>query len=332
MKFIDQATIFVAAGKGGDGHLSFRREKYVPKGGPDGGNGGKGGDVIFLVDPHLTTLLDFHYVNKYTAKNGQPGGKNQMYGKDGENLIIKVPQGTVVYNADTNEQLADLSEPNQSYTVAKGGNGGFGNAMFATATNQTPRFSNPGLPGESFNITLELKLLADVGIVGFPNVGKSTLISVISAAKPKIADYAFTTLVPNLGIVKIADTENYTVADIPGLIEGASEGRGLGLQFLRHIERTTILLFMIDSFSYDPVSDYNILKEELKQYNPSLLQKKRVICFSRIDAVTEDGLKAIKKCKFEDDVPVYFISSVANKGIDELKYVLWNIIKEDKNK
>ena len=330
MKFVDKVTIFISAGNGGNGHLSFRREKYVPKGGPDGGNGGRGGDIIFISDSHLTTLLDFHYTSKYIAEDGQPGGKNRMFGRDGKDFIIHVPKGTIIYNADTDTQLSDLSEDRQIFVAAKGGNGGFGNAMFASATNQTPRFANPGLPGEKLNVTLELKLIADIGIVGFPNVGKSTLISVISAAKPKIADYPFTTLVPNLGIVKIADNKNYTVADIPGLIEGASEGKGLGLQFLRHIERTKILLFMIDSLSYDPVNDYKILKDELKKYNPSLLNKKRVICFSRVDAITEEIEGNIKKCNFEDkNVPVYFISSISGQGIEELIFILWNFIKED---
>jgi GTP-binding protein len=330
MKFIDQAKIYIQAGKGGDGHISFRREKYVPKGGPDGGNGGKGGNVIFTVDSHLSTLLDFRYSTKYFAENGKKGEKNKKFGKDGKDLTIRVPQGTVIYNSETEEQLADLSEETQTFIAAKGGNGGFGNAMFATPTNQTPRFAKPGLPGESYNITLELKLLADVGIVGLPNVGKSTLISVISAAKPKIADYPFTTLVPNLGIVKIEEMKNYTVADIPGLIEGASEGKGLGLQFLRHVERTKVLLFMIDSFSQNPSEDYKILKTELKKYNPAMLKKKRIICFSRIDAITEDIMKSIKKVKFrEPKTPIHFISSVAGTGIEELKLELWKNVADE---
>lgn len=330
MKFIDQAKIFVQAGKGGDGHVSFRREKYVPKGGPDGGNGGKGADVVFIVDTHLSTLLDFRYSKKYIAENGKPGAKKQMFGRDGKDLIIRVPQGTVIYNTDTDEQIADLSKPDDKFIVARGGNGGFGNAMFTTPTNQTPRFANPGLPGEELNITLELKLLADIGIVGFPNVGKSTLISVISAAKPKIADYPFTTLVPNLGIVKISEGKSYTVADIPGLIEGASEGRGLGLQFLRHVERTKVLLFMLDSFSPSPAEDYKILKKELKKYNPSMLKKKRIICFSRTDAITDELFSTIKKIKFrEPDTPVYYISSVAGFGIEELKFAMWDKISSD---
>ena len=326
MKFIDNTKIYVRAGKGGDGHISFRREKYVPKGGPDGGNGGKGGDVIFVANSHLTTLLDFRYKQNYVAQDGKKGGKNNCSGKDGENLIVQVPQGTILFNADTNEQIVDLSKDNQSFVVASGGKGGFGNAMFATPTNQSPRYAKPGLEGEELNINLELKLIANVGIVGFPNVGKSTLISVISAAKPKIADYPFTTLTPNLGIVRIADYKSYTVADIPGLIEGASEGKGLGIQFLRHIERTQVLVFLLDSMSFDPTQDYKLLKNELKKYNPSMLAKKRIICISRIDALTEDQLKAVKKLKFKDkDIEVFFISSVANIGIEELKFKMWEL-------
>ena len=332
MKFIDNTTIFVRAGKGGDGHISFRREKYVPKGGPDGGTGGKGGDVIFVASSHLATLLDFRYKKKYIAQDGQKGGQNNCTGKDGENLIVKVPVGTILFNADTNEQIVDLSKDNQSFTVAHGGNGGFGNTMFATPINQTPRFAKPGLEGEEFNINLELKLIANVGIVGLPNVGKSTLISVISAAKPKIADYPFTTLTPNLGIVKVADYKSYTVADIPGLIEGASEGKGLGIQFLRHIERTQVLVFLLDSMSFDPKQDYKLLKNELKKYNSAMLAKKRIICISRIDALTEEQLKAVKKLKFKDkDVEIFYISSVANLGIEELKFKMWELVQEVEN-
>ena len=327
MKFIDNAKIFVQAGKGGNGHISFRREKYVPKGGPDGGNGGNGGNVVFIADAHLATLLDFRWKKSYVAEDGQAGGKNNCTGKDGKDLIIRVPQGTILFNAETNEQIFDLSNPNQKFIVAKGGSGGFGNAMFATPTNQSPRFAKPGLVGESFEIVLELKLIANVGIVGFPNIGKSTLISIISAAKPKIADYPFTTITPNLGIVKVADYKSYTVADIPGLIEGASEGKGLGMQFLRHIERTEILLFMLDSLSFEPANDYKILKNELKKYNPALLNKKRIVCFSRIDALTNEQLKELKKIKLrEKNTEILYISSIANIGIEELKFKLWELL------
>lgn len=330
MKFIDNTKIFIKAGKGGDGHISFRREKYVPKGGPDGGNGGKGGDVIFVAGSHLTTLLDFHYRKDYIANNGQNGGKNKCSGADGNDLILEVPVGTIIMDTDTNEQIADLSTDGMRFVVAKGGNGGFGNAMFATPTNQSPRYAKPGLEGEERNLTLELKLIANVGLVGLPNVGKSTLISVISAAKPKIADYPFTTLVPNIGIVKVEDYKSFAVADIPGLIEGASDGKGLGIQFLRHIERTQVLVFLIDSMSNTPVNDYKLLKNELKKYNSTLLNKKRIICLSRIDGLTAEQLKDIKKLKFrESNTPIFYISSVMGVGTEELKYKMWEIVSSD---
>lgn len=327
MKFIDKAQILVQAGKGGDGHISFRREKYVPKGGPDGGNGGKGGDIVFIADSHLTTLLDFRYHKYYNADNGQQGGKNKCYGKDGNNLILKVPVGTIILNSDTNEEIVDLSKDCMQYVVAKGGNGGFGNAMFTTPTNQSPRQANPGLEGEKMNLTLELKLIANVGLVGLPNVGKSTLISVISAAKPKIADYPFTTLVPNIGIVKVENYKSFAVADIPGVIEGASDGKGLGIQFLRHIERTQVLVFLIDSMSETPIDDYKLLKNELKKYNPVMLQKKRIICLSRIDGLTAKQLKDLKKLNFScPDTPIFYISSIMGTNIEELKYKMWEYI------
>jgi len=330
MKFIDKTKIFIKAGKGGNGHISFRREKYVPKGGPDGGNGGKGGDVIFVTDSHLTTLLDFHYRKEHIAKDGQPGGKNKCFGKDGNNLILKVPIGTMIFNSDTNEEIADLSQDKMVYTVAKGGNGGFGNSMFVTSTNQSPRYAKQGLAGEEFNIILELKLIANVGLVGLPNVGKSTLISVISAAKPKIADYPFTTLVPNIGIVKIENYKNFAVADIPGLIEGASEGKGLGIQFLRHIERTQVLVFLIDSMSETPIEDYKLLKNELKKYNPTILKKKKIICLSKIDGLIEEQLKVVKKLNFkESGTPIFYISSIMGSGIEELKHKMWEIVSNE---
>ncbi|MDR0926546.1 MAG: GTPase ObgE [Ignavibacteria bacterium] len=329
MKFIDTATIFIKAGKGGDGHVSFRREKYVPKGGPDGGNGGRGGNVILYGDAHLVTLLDFRFRRDYIADDGQPGGKNKCSGRDGEDLVMKLPLGTVVYDADTKEQIADIATDGQLFTIAKGGNGGHGNAMFATPTNQTPRYAKPGLEGHELNATLELKSIANVGIVGFPNVGKSTLISVISAAKPKIADYPFTTLIPNIGIVRVDDSKSFVVADIPGIIEGASTGKGLGIQFLRHIERTQILLFMLDALSENPQNDYKLLKNELKQYNPAMLKKKRIICFSRIDAITDNQLAVLQKLKFrEPNTPIYYISAVANTNIEELKHKLYATINE----
>lgn len=330
MKFIDTAKIYVKSGAGGAGHLSFRREKGVPKGGPDGGNGGKGGDVIFVADSHLSTLLDFRYKKKYIAEDGEGGGKSRSTGHTGLSVYIKVPTGTVIRDLNTNEILADLNHDKQEFIIAKGGDGGRGNAEFSTPTNQTPRYAEPGWPAVELEVSLELKLIADVGIVGFPNIGKSTLISVISAAKPKIANYPFTTLVPNLGIVSMGDYKSYTVADIPGLILGASEGKGLGTQFLRHVERTSLLLFLIDCMSADPVNDYKVLKDELKKYNPEMLQKRRLICFSRIDALTSEQLDDIKKIKFNDkNIEIMYVSSVANIGVDELKMKMWNMLGKD---
>ncbi len=324
MKFIDVAKIYVKAGKGGNGAISFHREKFVPKGGPDGGNGGKGGDVIFRANPHLVTLLDFKYKTHYKAENGKPGGKNNCTGQSGKDLIIEVPCGTMVKDLQTGEIIADLVSPGQEAIVARGGRGGRGNREFATPTNQTPRFAEHGEPGEEKELFLELKVIADVGIVGFPNVGKSTLISVISAAKPKIADYPFTTLTPNLGVVKIEEGKNFVVADIPGLIEGASEGKGLGFQFLRHIERTKVLLFLLDSTSENPKQDYKILKTELKKYRKDLLQKERLIAFSKIDLLDDVQLGKLKKINFGKNEPKpLFISSVTKVGLKELIFELW---------
>ncbi len=328
MNFVDVATIEVASGSGGNGHISFRKEKYVPKGGPDGGNGGKGGDVIIKSVQNINTLLDFKYKRHFKAENGQPGGKSGKTGRDGKDVIIKVPVGTVVKDLDENI-ICDLSDPNQEYVIAKGGNGGWGNMMFATATNQAPRRANPGQPGEEKTLILELKLLADVGLVGFPNAGKSTLISTISNAKPKIADYPFTTLVPNLGIVGISESKNFVLADIPGLIEGASEGKGLGIQFLRHIERCRSLVFLISSDSEDLERDYEILKEELEKYNQDLMYKKRIICISKIDLIDEKEISKLKKLTFkEKNTPKILISSVTHQNIDELKYLMWSCINE----
>lgn len=328
MQFVDIVNIFVKAGDGGNGHVSFRKEKYVPKGGPDGGNGGKGGSVILLADKQLSTLLDFRYKRHYFAENGEHGMKSLKTGRNGKDLVIKVPLGTIIKNTESNEVICDLADDGQSFVIAKGGNGGWGNNEFKTATNQTPRFAKPGLPGEELEITLELKLLADVGIVGYPNVGKSTLISVISAAKPKIADYPFTTLIPNLGMVHIAEYQHFTVADIPGLIEGASEGKGLGIQFLRHVERTKVLLFLLDSTSDDPKLDYKILRSELKKYNPEMDKKTRIICFSKIDALMPEQLEKIKKIKFSDTkTPKLYISSVVGENIEDLKFLLWDSLK-----
>jgi GTP-binding protein len=328
MKFIDVAKIYIKSGDGGNGHISFRKEKFVPKGGPDGGNGGRGGDIIFYANRHMNTLLEFRYKRHFEAENGEHGGKKQMFGKDGKDLRIAVPCGTEIKN-ENDEIIADLEEDGEEFLAAKGGNGGFGNAMFATATNQTPRFAKPGLPGIEMNLTLEMKLLADVGLVGFPNAGKSTLISVISAAKPKIADYPFTTIVPNLGIVKIDEMKSLTIADIPGLIEGASEGKGLGHQFLRHVERCTVLVFLIDVGSDDHVRDYHTLMNELEKYNPDMAYKKRLIVFSKADLVDEGIEKELMELDFGEKLTrKIIISAVAHKNLEPLKWAIWNLHDE----
>jgi GTP-binding protein len=328
MNFIDYAKIYIKSGDGGNGHISFRKEKFVPKGGPDGGNGGKGGDVIFYVDPHMNTLLDFKFKRHFKAENGVHGGKKRCTGAHGKDIKIKVPMGTLIKNVETDEIIADLTEVGSKFVAAKGGNGGFGNSEFATATNQAPRFAKDGLPGIEMEVILELKLIADVGLVGYPNVGKSTLISVISAAKPKIANYEFTTLVPNLGIVQIGDYKNYCVADIPGLIQGASEGKGLGIQFLRHVERTRVLLFMLDAMSHDPMEDYRVLENELITYNPDMNLKKRLVCFSKIDSVMEDTRQELKAMKFDEKVEdVFMISSITGENIDKVKMKMWQMIE-----
>ena len=327
MKFIDHAHINIISGDGGKGHISFRREKFTPKGGPDGGNGGKGGDVLFETNPQMTTLLDFRYKRHYKAKNGQDGGKKKCTGRSADPLIIKVPCGTIIKEKDTGEIIADLTEPYQQFIVAKGGRGGRGNSEFATATNQTPRYSEDGKLGQEIDVTLELKLIADVGFVGYPSVGKSTLISVISAAKPKIADYHFTTLVPNLGIVYVDNYKSYTVADIPGLIEGASDGKGLGHKFLRHVERTRLLLFIIEAYSEDPVDDYTKLMNELCKYNPEMKFKEKLVVFNKIDCIDNEKLNELKEIKFPDDPQVKFISAATAANTEELKFTLWDYIK-----
>lgn len=327
MKFIDYAKISIKSGDGGAGHISFRREKFVPKGGPDGGNGGNGGDVIIKTDSHLNTLLDFKYKRKYSAENGKPGARKKMFGKNANNLIIRVPIGTVIKDVNNNDIIVDLSEDNQEFIIAKGGKGGKGNAEFATAINQTPRYAQPGLPGEEVEIILELKLIADVGFVGYPNVGKSTLISVISSAKPKIANYPFTTLIPNLGIVKIGESQNYTVADIPGIIEGASNGKGLGDKFLRHVERSKILLFLIQSDSENPENDYNTLLNEVTSYSTEMQSKKKFICFSKSDLLDSEKRIELSNLNFiDDDNKPLFISSITMENIEEIKYLLWKAI------
>ena len=325
--FIDYAAIEVKAGDGGNGAVSFRREKYVPKGGPAGGNGGKGGDIILEAHHNLSTLLDFRYKKNYKAKDGEPGGSSLKDGKSGDDIIIKVPVGTIIKDAVTEEILFDLDEDKKRVVVSKGGKGGKGNSNFATPTNQTPRYAEPGRPGEEKKIILELKLLADVGLVGFPNAGKSTLISKISAAKPKIADYPFTTLEPNLGIVRYKEYESFTVADIPGIIEGAHEGKGLGIKFLRHIERTRILLFLIEVASSDYQKDFNTLYNELKKYSKKLVDKKIIVALSKADLLDKEELKKLEKTKIKKvKEPIIIFSSATGSGLQDLLDKIWKTL------
>ncbi|NQW30763.1 MAG: GTPase ObgE [Ignavibacteria bacterium] len=323
MNFIDSTWITVKSGDGGKGHVSFRREKFVPNGGPDGGNGGRGGTIIVKADRQLGTLLDFTYKRNYKAKNGDPGGKNNCTGKSAPDVYIRVPCGTVIRNRETGEQLADLDKDGIEVILAEGGRGGRGNQEFVTATNQVPRNFEPGRPGAELELELELKLLADVGLVGFPNAGKSTLISSISAAKPKIADYPFTTLIPNLGLVRLGEHRSYTVADIPGLIEGAHQGKGLGHQFLRHIERTAVLVFLIDCSSENPDQDLKVLRNELKQHEKTLLKKEYVVCMTKIDVLSADQIKDLQKSKFVKKHKARLISAVSGVGMAELAERMW---------
>jgi GTP-binding protein len=326
--FIDSAKIFVRSGKGGDGIIHWRREKFIPKGGPDGGNGGVGGDVIIRADKQINTLLDFRYNKKFIAKPGNVGEGSNKEGRSAEPIIVKVPVGTLIRNADTGEIVADITEEGQELVIAKGGRGGKGNWVFRSPTNQAPRVCTPGEPGEEYHLELELKLLADIGLVGFPNAGKSTLISTISAAKPKIADYPFTTLVPNLGMVYFQESKSFVVADIPGLIEGAHEGKGLGIQFLKHIERTKALLYLIDCTSDDIKRDLKVLKNELKQFSETLPKKKSIIAITKLDIADDDLRKELKKLKFPKGVAVHFISAATNDGIAELVESMWKMVEK----
>ncbi len=328
--FVDYVTISVSSGKGGDGAVAFRREKYVPKGGPAGGNGGRGGSVYFIADSNLHTLLDFRYHRVYRAGNGQNGGTSLKDGKSGQDVWIKVPVGTVIRDRNTNEILADLDEEGKQFLAAEGGKGGKGNANFATPTNQTPRYAEEGKPGKTLDLILELKLIADVGLVGFPNAGKSTFISLVSAARPKIADYPFTTLKPNLGIVNYKDFQSFTIADIPGIIEGAHEGKGLGLNFLRHIERTKVLFFVLDSTSETLEEDFETLKSELVKYSENLAKKKFLVGLSKIDLLDEEKLSELRKIKFNGyEGEVLMFSSVVQKGISEVLDKLWKLLQEN---
>ena len=328
--FVDYALIEVNSGKGGDGAVTFRREKYVPKGGPSGGDGGNGGNVILKANSNLHTLLDFRYKKKYDAGKGEKGGNSLKDGKNGNDVIIGVPVGTIVKDAVTEKIVFDLDLDGKEVILAKGGKGGKGNSKFATSTNQTPRFAEDGKKGENKKVILELKLIADVGLVGFPNSGKSTLISKISAAKPKIADYPFTTLEPNLGIVKYKNFQSFTVADIPGIIEGASEGKGLGHQFLRHIERTRIILFLIDITSENLESDFNILLNELKTYSQKLLKKKMLVSLTKADLINSNKINELTRYKFRGikDKSI-LISSITGFGLNELLDILWQNLQKE---
>lgn len=333
--FADSAKIFIKSGKGGDGHVSFRRELYVPAGGPDGGDGGRGGDIIFQVDEGLNTLMDFRHVRKYVAESGEEGGKRRCHGADGKDLVIKVPEGTVIKDFESGKVIADMSGENRRMVILKGGKGGLGNMHYATSTMQAPKYAQPGQPSQELWVMLELKVIADVGLVGFPNVGKSTLLSRVSNARPQIANYHFTTLNPHLGVVDLADGAGFVMADIPGLIEGASEGVGLGHSFLKHIERTKVLVHVVDGASVegrDPVEDIRTILKELEAYNPELLKRPQVIAANKMDAVggdgDESGILARLRAEFEPQgIKVFAISAVSGKGVKELLYHVSGLLK-----
>lgn len=327
--FVDYVKMYVASGNGGKGSAHLHREKYVAKGGPDGGDGGRGGHVIVRGNSNLWTLLHLKFKRHIRAGHGEHGSKNRSFGADGEDVYIEVPLGTVVRDTETNEVIFEITKDGEEKIIAEGGKGGLGNWHFRSATNQTPRYAQPGLPLEEKHITLELKVLADVGLVGFPNAGKSTLLSVVTAAKPKIADYEFTTLKPNLGIVEYRDFQTFVMADIPGIIEGAAEGKGLGHYFLRHIERNSVLLFLIPADAPDIKKQYDILLNELRRYNPEMLDKDRLVAISKCDML-DDELKQELKHQLDQEltVPYVFISSVAQQGITALKDTLWNMLND----
>ena len=333
--FADRARISVTSGKGGDGHVSFRREKYVPNGGPDGGDGGRGGDVIFMVDEGLNTLIDFRHIRKYKAENGEDGGKRNCRGKDGNDIIIKVPQGTVIKEAESGQVITDMSGDNRRVVLLKGGRGGNGNQHYATSTMQAPKYAQPGQPAQELELLLELKVIADVGLVGFPNVGKSTFLSRVTNAKPKIANYHFTTLNPNLGVVDLEGTGGFVIADIPGLIEGASEGVGLGHEFLRHIERTKVIIHIVDAAGTEgrnPIEDIYAINKELEAYNPDIARKPQVIAANKIDAMYaepegENALEAIQSEFEPKGIEVYPISAVTGEGVKELLYHVYEMLQ-----
>ncbi len=322
--FVDYVKIYCRSGKGGSGSVHFRREKYLPKGGPDGGDGGKGGDIIMVGNAQMWTLLHLRYTRHLRAENGMPGSGQRSSGVSGKDIIIEVPLGTIARDPDTNDMLGEITEDGQQVVLLKGGRGGLGNDHFKTSTNQAPQYAQPGEESIDAVIIFELKVLADVGLVGFPNAGKSTLLSVVSAAKPEIADYPFTTLTPNLGIVSYRDHRSFVMADIPGIIEGASEGKGLGLRFLRHIERNSILLFLVPADSDDIKNEYDVLLNELKQYNPELLDKERILAISKSDMLDDELMEEIEKGL--PDLTYVFISSVANIGLMKLKDLIWKAL------
>lgn len=334
--FIDEATIWVKAGDGGRGCLSFHREKFVPKGGPDGGDGGRGGHVILHVDPQLSTLVDLRYRREYHAESGKPGEGNNRHGRNGEDLLIRIPPGTLVKDPDTGNVIADLANEGQQFLAAAGGSGGRGNARFKSSTNQAPRRVDPGLPGEERTLALELKLLADVGIIGFPNVGKSTLIARISAARPKIADYPFTTLTPNLGVVRTAEYKSFVVVDIPGLIEGASQGVGLGFQFLRHIERTRMFVHVLDlspATERDPISAFHAINAELEQYDPTLRQRRQIVVANKIDVLHEESvLTRLQTFCDQENIPCFPLSAVTGQGISSLVQYITTVLFTEESK
>ncbi|GMT45147.1 MAG: GTPase Obg [bacterium] len=325
--FVDYVKIYCLSGNGGAGSVHFRREKYIPRGGPDGGDGGKGGSIIMVGNAQMWTLLHLRFERHMRAGHGGPGGGQRSTGADGEDVIIEVPLGTVAKDAETDEVIGEIMEDGERIVLLKGGRGGQGNDHYKSATNQTPRFAQPGEAGREATIIFELKVLADVGLVGFPNAGKSTLLSVVSAAKPEIADYPFTTLRPNLGIVAYRDQQSFIMADIPGIIEGAHEGKGLGLRFLRHIERNSVLLFLVPADTDDIKKEFNVLLNELKQYNPELLDKQRVLAVSKSDLLDRELMDEIEKDL--PDVPHVFISSVTNTGLTALKDLLWKALNEE---
>ncbi|MBD5087658.1 MAG: GTPase ObgE [Clostridiales bacterium] len=333
--FADSAKIYIRSGKGGDGHVSFRRELYVAAGGPDGGDGGRGGDLIFEIDEGLNTLNDFRHVRKYFATDGEPGGKRNCHGADGENKVVKVPPGTVIKDAETGKVIADMNYENRREVILKGGRGGKGNQHYATPTMQVPKYAQPGKPGMEMTVILELKVIADVGLVGFPNVGKSTFLSRVTNAKPKIANYHFTTLNPNLGVVDLEGTDGFVIADIPGLIEGAAEGIGLGHEFLRHIERTKLMIHMVDAASTegrDPLVDIQVINGELEAYNPELAKRPQVIAANKTDIFygdEEETVISLLRDEFEPKgIPVFPISAVSGKGVKELLYYVKEQLNE----